>query len=395
MQYRPGAWHENLSGVPRSETIADCEPSGTACGYFLNATSVTPVLMSGYRVDNGNNGSIYGETLLMRTMPLVTNPSREALYDGSINFRNITNPILDALIVSSADGSPESVYRKELPIAHECMLSFCVKTLRSSYSWGIYEESVEETFYNTTRAPYPWSTTYHPEARLTETFYYRNTSIYTPEMDRDQPGYGLSNETALEFVLRFDEIFPSMITVANRAAERFLKIRTSFNDRVVFRAVHFNPWLAPNNVTHHMERIATALTNAIKSGSDSNELIAGQALAPETYVKVYWAWLAFPLAMLSLCVVFLIATLIKTSQDADGDIGTWKTSAMPTLIYSLPQHTRHDLTAIATRRGRTDGGVKKVKIRLVPNHGWRVSGQLSASPTLFRRVESRAPSGWI
>jgi hypothetical protein len=351
--------------------------------------------MSGYRVANGSNGSIYGETLLMRTMPLVTNPSREALYGGSINFRNITNPILDALIVSSADGSSESVYRKELPIAHECMLSLCVKTLRSSYSWGIYEESVEETFLNTTRAPYPWFTTYYPEADVTDTNYERNISIYTPDMARDQPGYGLSNDTAIEFTLRFDEIFPSMITVADRAAERFLKIRTSFTDKVMFRAVQFSPWLAPNNVSHHMERIATALTNAIRSEPNSNELIAGQALAPETYVKVDWAWLAFPLAMLTLCIVFLIATMIKTSQDADGDIGAWKTSAMPTLIYSLPQHTRHDLTATPKRGDRTDGGVKKVKIRLVPNHGWRVSGQLSAPPTLFRRVESRAPSGWI
>jgi hypothetical protein len=363
---------------------------GTACGYFLNATSTAPVLMSGYRVaSDSNNGTNYGETLLMRTLPLVTNPRREALFDGSINFKNISHPILDALIVSSADGSSESVYRRELPIAHECVLSWCVKTLRSSYSWGVYEEEVEETFFNTTKAPYPWTTKYYPESRTTDTDYRGNVSIRTPDMDLDEPGYGLSNETVFEFILLFDEVFPSMITAADRAAKSFLKIKTSFNDRVVFRAVRFNPWLAPNNVTHHMERIATAVTNVIRSESNSNELVAGQALAPETYVQVKWAWLAFPLAMLGLCLVFLIATMVKTSGDADGEIGTWKTSAMPTLMYSLPRDTRHNFTASSTWRSGSDGGVKKVKIRLVPNHGWQVS------PTLSRRNDSHALSGWI
>jgi hypothetical protein len=368
--------------------------AGTACGYFLNATSAAPVLMSGYRVVNSSNGSTYGETLLMRTLPLVTNPRREALYGGSINFKNITDALLNTLIVSSADGSAESVYQKEIPIAHECMLSWCVKTLRSSYSWGVYEESVEETFFNTTKAPYPWSTRYDYEHDVTTTDYHRNISIYTPDMSRDELGYGLSNDTIFQSLMVFDEVFPSTITVADRAARLLLKIRTSYIDRVVFREVRFSPWLAPNNVSHHMERIATAVTNIIRSESNSNELVAGQALAPETYVRVDWAWLAFPLAMLGLCLVFLIATMVKTSGDADGDIGAWKTSAMPALMYSLPRDTRQALTTTSTRSD-SGGGTKKVKIRLMPNLGWRVSGQTYTSPTSFRGGASHAPPGWL
>jgi hypothetical protein len=388
-------WHEN---IPRDSLVAtaDRDMAGTACGYFLNATSAAPVLMSGYRVANSSNGSIYGETLLMRTLPLDTNPRRETLYGGSINFKNITDALLNTLIVSSADGSVESVYRKEVPIAHECMLSWCVKTLRSSYSWSVYEESVEETFSNTTKAPYPWSTRYDHEHDVTTTDYLRNISIYTPDMSRDEPGYGLSNDTILQSLMVFDEMFPTMITVANRAARPLMKIKTSYIDRVVFREVRFSPWLAPNNVPHHMERIATAVTNLIRSESNSNEHIAGQALAPETYVRVEWAWLAFPLAMLALCLVFLIATMVKTSGDADGDIGAWKTSAMPTLMYSLPRDTRQALATTSTQSGSgSGGGANKVKLRLMPNLGWRVSGQMYTSPTSFRRGGSHAPPGWL
>ena len=352
------------------------------------------MLMSGYRVNNETN-STYGETLLMRTLPLITNPDRHTLFDGSINFKNLNHPILDALIVSSADGSADSVYRKEMPIAHECMLSWCVKTIHSSYSWGVYKELVADVFLNTTKAPYPFHTVYRPLEDSTDTDYYGNLSIYPPDISRDGPGFGVSNDTNLDTVFIFDEVFPSVITVSDPTAQPFLKYRTSFVDRVMWRAFRFSPWIAPTNITNHMERIATAITNVARADPGSNEFVAGQAFAPETYVKVNWAWLAFPLVMLALCLMFLVATMIKTSKGANEELGTWKTSAMPTLIYSLPQHLRQDLTNSSTWSGTTTQGAKNVKIRLMPDKGWRVSGQICTSPTLHRRSGPRAPPGWL
>jgi hypothetical protein len=349
--------------------------------------------MSGYRLDNSSN-STYGETLLMRTLPLITNPSRRPLFDGSINFRHVNNPILDALIVSSADGSAASVYRKEVPIAHECMLAWCVKTIRSSYSWGSYEEIVEEEFFNTTSTSYPWYTIHRPELDGTATDYNANISIYPPGTNQDAQGYGVSNETMMDTAFSFDEVFPSVITITDPGAQPFLKVRTSFVDRVMFRAFHFSPWLAPNNITHHMERIAVAITNVVRSDPGGTDLIKGQAFAPEAYVEVMWAWLVFPLTMLALCAVFLTATIVKTSRGGQQDIGIWKTSAMPTLIYSLPQELRQGLTTSAST-GSLGDRPKNVKIRLMPTHGWRVSGQMCTSQTLHRRGDPRAPPGWV
>jgi hypothetical protein len=309
-------------------------------------------------------------------------------------FQKQSHTLLDALIVSSADGTADSVYRKEMPVAHECLLSWCVKTLQSSYSWGIYEESVESTVFNTTKTPYPWATIDYPERHVTDTNYTGNVSIYAPDQTQLGPEFGLSNNTVIDFTMLFDEIFPTYITVANATAKPFLKIKTSYRDRVLFRAVRFSPWLAPNNITHHMGRIATALTNVIRSDTASREFIVGQALAPETYLQVKWAWLAFPLAMLIFCVIFLIATIVKTSSDADGNVGAWKTSAMPTLMYGLPQDMRQNLTTGSTWRSESSGGAKKVKIRLMPDQGWRVSGYMCTSPTTLRRTP-RAPPGWL
>jgi hypothetical protein len=361
--------------------------TGNACGYFLNATSDNPVFMSGFRVENGTDTS-HGETLLMRTLPLVTNPSRQPLYGGSINFKHIQYPLLDTLVVSSPDGTAASVYEKKIPIAQDCMLSWCVKTLRSSYSNGGYEEQVIETFMNTTSAEeWPWWTEDHPEIQVTDTEFRANISILPPSIKTNAIPFGVSNVTILDIVVILDEVFPSFLTVANSTAQPFIKIRTSAVDNVFFRSVRFSPWLAPNNVTYHMERMAQAMTNVIRSDAGSNELITGAAYALETYVAVHWAWLTFPLIMLFLSIVFLVATMLKTSSHSHGDIGTWKTSAMPTLMYGLPPDIQRGIISTTSSGGATHKGSHKVRIRLLPRQGWRVSGQVQPVPS--------APPGFI
>ncbi|KAH9864233.1 hypothetical protein J1614_010167 [Plenodomus biglobosus] len=375
-------WIRNSTGPGTESTY----PNGTACGYFLNSTSHTPVLMSGYRVEGGNEMS-RGETLLMRTLPLVTNPSRTPLYGGSINFKHVNFPLIDAIIVSSADGTVDSVYRKEMPIAHECLLAWCTKTLKSSQHWGQYKEEVLTSFLNTTKAKYPWYTEFDPLKDWTLTGFNATISLYPPSEKNHSLEYGVSNQTFFHTVTILDEIFPSLLTVANATAQPFLKIRTSFIDRVMFRAVRFNPWLAPNNVTHHMERMATAMTNLVRSDSNSNELITGSAYAPEIYISVQWVWLTFPIVMLLLSIVFLVSTIIKTSRGQGGTLGVWKTSAMPTLIYSLPKDVQQDFSA-----PQDWGESKKIRIKLLPDQGWRVSGYQYGRPDDNDR---RAPFGWI
>ncbi|KAF2853170.1 hypothetical protein T440DRAFT_320149 [Plenodomus tracheiphilus IPT5] len=123
----------------QAEIPIRCSTS-TACGYFLNATSQAPVLMSGYRLDSSQAMS-RGETLLMRTLPLVTDPLRMPIYVGSINFRHIDYPILDALIVSSADGTADSVYRKEVSL----LINACLSGASRSFNSSGTEDNIKKT----------------------------------------------------------------------------------------------------------------------------------------------------------------------------------------------------------------------------------------------------------
>lgn len=132
-------------------------PNGTMCGFFFNGTTGASHKMTGFAFDH--NTSTPTEALILRTMPGLSVYERKPLFgNGTINFPQYRNPITDIIIVSSGDGTVASVYRKEPPVAHECVLAWCVQTIRSAYDEGAYHEDILATHINTTTADNLWVT---------------------------------------------------------------------------------------------------------------------------------------------------------------------------------------------------------------------------------------------
>ncbi|CAO2655607.1 Nn.00g044100.m01.CDS01 [Neocucurbitaria sp. VM-36] len=377
-------------------------PNATMCGYFLNATSEHPILMSGYLLGSENGSK--GDALIMRTLPLTAPLSKIRHYgDGSIHFKHLRHVIIDALIVSSANGSAAGAYRGAPPAALECVLSWCVKTLRSTYDEGRYHEEIIGTFFNTTTSPSPdpWTSEYYETdaENGTDITYLPDIDIYVEKTLNENKTtiFGMSNDTAAVVIQSFIDIFPAQTSATNESTVPLLRYRTWQIGPPYMRELDFNPWVAPNNVTRHMERLATALTNEIRSVKSNATFVPGSAYGREVFIYVKWEWLSFPLLLLLLSLAFLISTMVKTSKD--GGMGIWKNSAMPTLIYSLPKEIQPQFHSSSSSSSSTTWnstqGTKKVRIRLLPNMGWRVSGtsQMVTSPRVH--PVSQAPRGWI
>ncbi|CAN9166812.1 unnamed protein product [Alternaria alternata] len=337
-----------------------------------------------YLKENGTTNTT-GEALLMRTVPLSDFWTRDPYYgSGSVLFKNIRYPIYDGLIASAAGGL-DSVLRHEPPVVHECVLSWCVQRMRSSYEWGIYSETILSTHLNVKTEPTPWPWIVTKLKTGTDFVYAPNITLEVPAPappGSTTPGanitYSIWNETAFKVNAIWDDFFPAYYTTNDSTQQPVLRFR-NYEFGPSTRFLDFNPWLAPNNVTHHMERLASAMTNVMRSNRDSNEMIPGRAYNMEKFIYINWLWLIFPILLLVLSLVFLVATIVKTSKDTD--TGIWKTSAMPALIYSLPKDLQQGLATSATSRS------KKVRIRLMPKQGWRVSGQVQPAST--------APPGFI
>ncbi|KAH3985122.1 hypothetical protein HBI38_107060 [Parastagonospora nodorum] len=365
-------------------------PNATVCGYFLNATSAAPVLMSGYIMND--DGKTAGEALLMRTLPLITNYERYPLYgDGSVKFKHVRNPIENVLISSIADGF--DVYANKTPILQECVLTWCVKTIQSSYYLGTYKEEVVQTFRNESQGAFPWSTYDIPEENVTYTDYLENVTIAAPPTGNNFSawGWGVNNDTMLNTVIIFDRLFPAFTSVANASSEPVFRWRTGSPDEVRTKYLDFNPWLLPNNITHHFERLAQAVTNVIRS-SVSNEYISGQAFDNEVYVEVRWAWLSLPVGLLLISCVFLLATVIKSATEKD-QVSIRKNSAIATLLYGLPDHFQKGL-AKSNSKGTPRARAKELKVRLSATRGWRASGDVF-SPMTPKMPKNLPPPGWI
>lgn len=377
-------WTSQLSGN------VSTFPTATVCGYFLNSTSETPILMSGYMLDEEGNKT--GEALMMRTIPLTTSLFREPLWgDGSINFKHLRNPIVDTLISSNENAA--DVFADKMPTLHECVVSWCIKTIRSSYYLGTYEEEVTNVFLNDTKGNYPWSTWSDPEIQATFTDYLENVTIAAPPTVPDIPeyGWGVNNDTMLNVVLIFDRIFPSFTTSTNYSETPVLRWRIGSPTDVYTKIPVFNPWLVPNNITRHMERMTNAITNVIRS-SPNNDTVYGKAFDNEVYVEVTWGWLSLPLCLLFVSCIFLVSTVIKSATEK-GHVSIRKNSAIATLLYGLPDHYQTRL-AKSDSKGTPRTQAKDLKVRLSATRGWRSSGNVF-TPLTPKAPTNLPPPGWI
>jgi hypothetical protein len=257
--------------------------------------------MSGYRVNDTLNSSSAkepGEALLSRTLPLNTpyisvHPfSGTPHYGGSIHFKDVYFPIVDALIVSAFDGTTNSVYAGKPPVAQECIVTWCVKTIESSYIEGNYHETIKDTFLNMTgrTQPYPWETWPAPpeEGDHIYTQFNSNISIIPPSINSTTVEFSVSNETFRRTASLFDDMFPSSITAGSLTAPSWWRVKIyawGFNQ--LRPVTPGNPWLAPNNATEYLEQFTTSMTNVIRSHS-SHEFIQGRAYNQVTFITVHW-----------------------------------------------------------------------------------------------------------
>ncbi|KAL5389328.1 hypothetical protein PMIN02_007408 [Paraphaeosphaeria minitans] len=343
-------------------------PNGTACGWWLKADE--PLLMTGYDVDK--NTAHAGEVLLMRTQPLYDMYSREWLPGYEAKLNNSRSPLAHVVIVSGRD--LEHTHRNDTPIAHECIISWAAKTVRSTYTEGGYSEEVINAVINNTVGTTPWLTDVIPsvnEALINYDYYYLETPIWVQGINGTM--YSVNNFTMLAIVTMFDDMFPSTYTLVNSTniEDAMLRYRWWKSINPHTRNMTFNSFLF-DNVTTHLELMANAMTNLMRSASTHTELVHGEAFDQESFVEVRWWWMALPLGLLAFSGIFLLITIIRSDREQD-HVGIYKTSAIATLLFGLPDKMSEKMTS-DNKNGTPRAQAKEVKVRWVPKIGWRFSG---------------------
>ncbi|KAF1978756.1 hypothetical protein BU23DRAFT_524254 [Bimuria novae-zelandiae CBS 107.79] len=364
--------------------------NGTQCGWWLKSDH--KLLMVGYDVDRNTNHS--GDTLIVRAEPLFDIFSRKFLPGYEPKLNNSRNPLTHVVIASGL--SLDHVHNNDTPIAHECMVSWAVKTIESSYSEGGYVENVTDVVVNSTTVLTPWLTnTIEMENNamdMYEYYYLENVTM----VSKNGTVYTVDNTTHLLTLSIFDDVFPSYYSLVNSTneADAMLRYKMWRNILPYTRNVTYNP-LQWDNVTTHFNRLADAMTNTLRSSTNDVEMVYGPSFDQESVVDVRWWWLSLPLALLTFTGLFLLATIIRSSREQD-HVGVWKTSAIATILYGLPDEMSEKMKS-EKNHGTPRAAAKTVKVKWIPKRGWRFSGASSVSPTSVapQKLRQSPPTEWL
>ena len=317
-------------------------PGAFSCGYFMDAAQDGELLMSGYTLQP--NSSLPGEGLILRTYELQNFDSLAYNWSGSGAYSDIQSPIEHFIVVSAADIA--SAYANSTPVAQECMLSWCEKTIQSNFSGGQYWEQIlsEYVRLNTSKVPDVFQTRVLDGIKQYAIF---NVTVYGSDPSTT---YFILDKVQLATRFMFGSVLPSFGFVNSSTSSLSIRWynRQSFWPRVY--PYDYNPWAPPNNISAYVQRFADAMTNEIRTNGGDTEEVIGSGLL-QTYIEISWGWFALPLVLQVATLLLLLGTMRRSYLSSNFPV--WKGSSLATLTYGLSDHSRLEI--------RLEGGVENVR----------------------------------
>ncbi|TKA83855.1 hypothetical protein B0A55_00160 [Friedmanniomyces simplex] len=254
------------------------------------------------------------------------------------------------------------------PASFECALFFCVKTYSADVSMGQLTETLVSTF--------PNSSTESGEAQAaitgplgshgiavqpSETIYtstaHGNFTI-SPPGDGEQ--YHIDNTTFAVMRRWFQDSMNPSITASPASSSTLLDMAQAFYDSQ----------LTEDGPAALMDRIATSLTAHMRNLT--GETAPGTTQVVEQYMHARWSWAILPLALLALTLIFLIATI---ALNASQRIPTWRSSALPSLVYGLDESTASAIAAQGPGLAGLEGEAERHLMAMSTDLGvWRLEG---------------------
>jgi hypothetical protein len=318
-----GDWRKNAS-------VEVAGPKTFSCGYFANATSDNPILMSGYAVDTNSTPAAPSEFLLMRNLNLHDPNVDKTYWGGSINYGNPGFPLVDFIQAASPD--PASVLRGDKPVARECVLQWCTKRVLASYDAGQYSEQILSQSFDAGPAFDPLN--FGDDLFFT---YDKNISISPPDSNST---FTIRNDTTLSTIFLFQDFFPAYLTAANDTATPLLRTRNILGQSPRHWLYASNPFASMDGGNEYITKMAETVTTLIRTYPGSSELFRGTG-GMETFISVRWGYFALPVVLVCLTLGLLVAVILENRRNTE--IGVWKSSILASMVHGLDDKARSTL----------------------------------------------------
>jgi hypothetical protein len=345
-------------------------PNVSSCGWYLDVPNNGKKLMSGYEVQA--DGTV-GEILSTRFFPVMDVASNELYWNGSLNFKDVNLPVVD-FILASTPGGFDGARNNNTPTVTECEIHWVIKKLQASVNAGHLEEEALETIQFESDTNNPWDLV--DGSIWTANF----TKTLTDPVSGVSTTFGMDNTTAFKVWEVWMELAPSTfnlpvypkqaipVTGVPQSGPVFKFWWASNPIARVAEMYNLNsPWAPPNNVTEHMAEAVNVMNQVLRRNSLStsrrDDDAVGKAFIYVVLVSIRWKWLSLPLILLVFSLIFLIATVVRSTRDQD-NIGIFKTSALAILFNGLGDDVQEQVGSGNNRMGYTRERARDIKVRL-------------------------------
>ncbi|KAH6625727.1 hypothetical protein C7974DRAFT_396605 [Boeremia exigua] len=317
--------------------------TGNVTNFLLPYANLVNANTQEYESPEGGKRSGQEATLL------TANTTLDAL--ATTSFQDLQTMIVSFVIMRAAEEwmQGEVAWNNSKPIATECALYLCVNKYQTEIRDGKLKETVLSSWAVRDKESY--------KASL-------NSSIFEtgPEVDAflAEKGDILYDRNIVRTDLRLlvpegesEGIEPRTFNVSYafiRTISEFMKTFTA-GAKDTGQMMAFPSWdgrmgplvnalWASQNLTETFDHVARSLTNQVrKTATNASHInqVEGTTQKWETHVRVRWAYLAFPAAMIALGIVYVLLTIVESTRL---HLPAWKESALPSLLHGLDSETQ-------------------------------------------------------
>lgn len=241
---------------------------------------------------------------------------------ASVAFLNKGSVLTSVLAVAAAPGTiPEqpdqtktetkmtgSMYAA--PVAFECMLQFCVRTMNATFVNGTLQETVLSTWTNETQGIVP------------ETRHY----VLRPPGSSDE--FTASSASRDAMIPWLDSLLVGSAYSSN--LDSFSFASSSDLMRMVRTAVNTSETGFPDL----MDNLAHSMSLSLRSAAYQPSPIHGDAFSPVSHAVVTWEWLILPAFELVASLVFLVLVMLRTRK---AGLIPWTNSILAAFYHGFDQ----------------------------------------------------------
>ena len=312
-------------------------------------------------------------------------PGRPTVFYTS-NGLNVSNaPVGDAVLSSGKLAVPDLGYTDNAisnftvldgigePSAYECALFWCVQEISASVTAGKYHEDVLTTWSNSSLQSLGCNADH---VAFCHGAVSEGNEVFSLVGNLDSNSHSPTNfSLGIATQATFKQYLSSLFTgnVSTSEVAQDLSFSSDFMGALVPSRSSGATDIGVNltNIPELMSNLSQSMTIRMRQSAVNNPeaQIAGDAYELDSFVEVRWAWLALPLALLLLTLIFLLAS-IRTSARAE--VMPWKSSSIALLFHGLPDD-RRALGSSVERRAEMNEIAKGMKVQLVKtDKGWRL-----------------------